>query len=163
MIIGLPPFYDENVQEMYQRILYMNLVFPPGEMSPEVALALFFSLFLVEAKGYAKCPDPQCQDFVTKMLERDPRKRLGRNGVHEIKEHPFFRSINWADLGEGKVSPTWKPPVGKDDDTANFDESFTSLAAVDSVSTPGAVGASVQRQFANFTYYNGSLSKVDCI
>ena len=97
------------------------------------------------------------------MLERDPRKRLGRNGVHEIKEHAFFKSINWVELGEGRVSPSWKPPVGRDDDTANFDESFTSMAAVDSVSTPGVVGASVQRQFENFTYYNGSLSKVDCI
>lgn len=93
------------------------------------------------------------------MLERDPAKRLGRNGVHEIKEHPFFRAINWTELAAGIVSPTWKPPVHGDDDTANFDETFTSMAAVDSVSTPGAVGPSVQKQFANFTYYSGSLAK----
>jgi serum/glucocorticoid-regulated kinase 2 len=92
------------------------------------------------------------------MLERDPNKRLGRLGVHEIKEHPFFAPINWTDLVAGHVTPLWKPPVLGDDDTANFDEAFTSMAAVDSVGTPGAVGASVQQQFANFTYFNGSLT-----
>ena len=35
MITGLPPFYDENVQEMYQKILYQTLTFPP-EVSPAV-------------------------------------------------------------------------------------------------------------------------------
>jgi hypothetical protein len=37
------------------------------------------------------------------MLDRDPSKRLGRAGVHEIKEHPFFKAIDWEVLrGETK-------------------------------------------------------------
>lgn len=39
MITGLPPFYDENVQEMYQKILYAPLTFPP-EVSPAVCFFL---------------------------------------------------------------------------------------------------------------------------
>ena len=35
MLTGLPPFYDENVQEMYQKILYQPLTFPP-EVLPAV-------------------------------------------------------------------------------------------------------------------------------
>jgi hypothetical protein len=30
MTTGLPPFYSENVQEMYRNILYNKLLFPPG-------------------------------------------------------------------------------------------------------------------------------------
>ncbi len=35
MLTGLPPFYDENVQEMYQKILHQPLAFPP-EVCPHV-------------------------------------------------------------------------------------------------------------------------------
>lgn len=28
----------------------------------------------------------------------DPAKRLGRNGVQEIKDHPFFSCIEWDSL-----------------------------------------------------------------
>lgn len=35
--------------------------------------------------------------------------RLGRNGVQEIKSHPFFKSINWTNLRN--CPPPYKPPV----------------------------------------------------
>jgi serine/threonine protein kinase len=35
MLTGLPPFYDENTQEMYQKILYEPLTFAP-EVPPAV-------------------------------------------------------------------------------------------------------------------------------
>lgn len=68
---GLPPFYDENVNTMYQRILRDPLVFPP-DMS-------------YEAKS-----------VMTGLLQRDPSRRLGHHGGEEIKRHPFFaRHIDW--------------------------------------------------------------------
>ena len=37
------------------------------------------------------------QDIITKLLTRDPAKRLGaRAGAEEVKAHPFFCGINWA-------------------------------------------------------------------
>ena len=37
------------------------------------------------------------QDVITKLLTRDPAKRLGaRAGAEEVKAHPFFCGINWA-------------------------------------------------------------------
>jgi hypothetical protein len=29
------------------------------------------------------------------LLDKDPNKRLGRNGSHEIKCHSFFERIDW--------------------------------------------------------------------
>mmetsp|Transcript_22882 Transcript_22882/g.26242 ORF Transcript_22882/g.26242 Transcript_22882/m.26242 type:complete len:106 (-) Transcript_22882:191-508(-) len=37
-------------------------------------------------------------DIISKLLERDPNKRLGANGVDEIKSHSFFKKINWKKL-----------------------------------------------------------------
>ncbi len=34
-------------------------------------------------------------DFVNKLLEINPEKRLGKNGIQEIKNHPFFQNFNW--------------------------------------------------------------------
>ena len=31
----------------------------------------------------------------------DPYKRLGSNGIHEVKEHPFFEDIEWDALTQG--------------------------------------------------------------
>lgn len=68
---GLPPFYDENVNTMYQRILMDPLVFPP------------------DISGEAK-------SVMTGLLQRDPTRRLGANGGEEIKRHPFFaKYIDW--------------------------------------------------------------------
>jgi serum/glucocorticoid-regulated kinase 2 len=68
---GLPPFYDENVNTMYQRILSDLLNFPP-DISPEA------------------------RSVMSGLLQRDPSKRLGANGGEEIKKHPFFaKYIDW--------------------------------------------------------------------
>lgn len=40
---------------------------------------------------------PECQDLITQLLVKEPAKRLGtRAGAEEIKQHPFFKGINWA-------------------------------------------------------------------
>jgi serine/threonine protein kinase len=39
------------------------------------------------------------QDFITRLLERDPENRLGYDyGAKEVKAHPFFSDINWDDV-----------------------------------------------------------------
>ncbi len=41
---------------------------------------------------------PEAHDLVTKLLIIDPKKRLGYNGAEEVKQHPFFKGINWDQL-----------------------------------------------------------------
>ena len=38
---------------------------------------------------------PECQDFIKKLLVKDPSKRLGHAGdVKEVLAHPWLQSIN---------------------------------------------------------------------
>ena len=60
MIAGLPPFYDRNRQVMYKKILESPLK-PPPFMSAEAA------------------------DLCSKMLVKEPTKRLGYNGAEEVR------------------------------------------------------------------------------
>ncbi|KAJ8082506.1 Serine/threonine-protein kinase [Marasmius tenuissimus] len=128
MMTGLPPFYDENVNTMYQRILTDPLNFPP-DMSSEA------------------------RSVMTGLLHRDPTKRLGANGGEEIKRHPFFaKYIDWSRLLAKGYAPPFKPAVESVLDVANFDPDFTNEEAQDSVVTDSALSQTVQDQFHGFTY-----------
>lgn len=88
MLTGLPPFYDENTNEMYRKILSEPLHFPGHDVVP-----------------------PAAKDLLTKLLNRDPAERLGANGSAEIKAHPFFHAIDWRKLLQRKYEPAFKPNV----------------------------------------------------
>ena len=34
-------------------------------------------------------------DLLSKLLVKEPSKRLGANSIHELKAHPFFASVNF--------------------------------------------------------------------
>jgi hypothetical protein len=60
-------------------------------------------------------------------LNRNPRHRLGAlHDAAELKQHPFFKSIDWRALSLKQVTPPFKPNVESDESTANFDPEFTS-------------------------------------
>ena len=55
--------------------------------------------------------DTDAIDICTKLLCKDPSKRLGANGPLEIMEHPFFsKHINWTDFKIGVIPPPMVPP-----------------------------------------------------
>ncbi len=37
-------------------------------------------------------------DFINKMIYRKTNKRLGFNGIFEVKEHEWFKGFNWEEL-----------------------------------------------------------------
>nr|AML77337.1 putative LOV domain-containing protein [Boerhavia dominii]AML79007.1 putative LOV domain-containing protein [Boerhavia dominii] len=73
MLYGRTPFRGKNRQKTFANILYKDLTFPS---SIPVSLA--------------------ARQLIYALLNRDPASRLGsRGGAEEIKQHPFFRGINW--------------------------------------------------------------------
>jgi len=56
-----------------------------------------------------------------------PANRLGsKRDAAELKEHAFFKTIDWDALSRKEVTPPFKPDVESDESTANFDPEFTS-------------------------------------
>merc|ERR1712154_196682 len=66
------------------------------------------------------------KDLITKLLERDPKKRLGStdSDIKEIQRHPFFKNIDWDKLYKREIEAPYKPNVKGIDDTSNFDDMF---------------------------------------
>lgn len=73
------------------------------------------------------------RDFVLKMLEKNPKRRLGGNhrDASEIKEHPFFQGINWQELRAKRRKAPYKPPLTSEDDVQNFSSEFTDMVPED--------------------------------
>lgn len=96
-----------------------------------------------------------CRALLAGLLTKEPANRLGAgpDDAHEIMNHPFFASVNWADLVAKKIPPPFKPQVESETDTRYFDSEFTG----ESVElTPPENDASLARiqeeQFPQFSY-----------
>jgi len=51
------------------------------------------------------------RQLIYRLLHRDPANRLGSyEGAMEIKQHPFFRGINWA-LVRATTPPELEAPL----------------------------------------------------
>ncbi|OOF99734.1 hypothetical protein ASPCADRAFT_138508 [Aspergillus carbonarius ITEM 5010] len=129
MLTGLPPFYDENTNDMYRKILQEPLTFPSTDIVP-----------------------PAARDLLTRLLDRDPERRLGANGAAEIKSHHFFANIDWRKLLQRKYEPSFRPNVMGARDITNFDREFTSEAPQDSYVDGPVLSQTMQQQFEGWSY-----------
>jgi len=67
------------------------------------------------------------------LLNRNPKHRLGAvRDAAELKEHTFFKPIDWTALSLKQVTPPFKPVVESDESVANFDPEFTTTDLNDS-------------------------------
>jgi len=136
MLTGLPPFYDQNMQRMYDKILNAPLRFP-AYMSPEA------------------------KSLLSALLQRKVEDRLGSSSDDSasIKKHPFFAGIDWNAVKNKTTNPEFKPPnrLGSID-TGNFDAEFTNEQACDSVVTTNLSETQKnQAQFPGFTYEEDNI------
>ncbi|TFY83934.1 hypothetical protein EWM64_g52 [Hericium alpestre] len=103
MCCGWSPFYAEDTQQMYKNICFGKIRFPKGVIGEDG------------------------KQFVKGLLNRNPKHRLGaQRDAEELKEHAFFKHIDWEALASKQVPPPFKPVVESDESTANFDPEFTS-------------------------------------
>ncbi|GIY17186.1 hypothetical protein CDAR_388101 [Caerostris darwini] len=99
MLMGYPPFCSETPQETYRKVMNWRetLIFPP-----EVPIS------------------NEARDLIQRFCcEADKRMGAG-GGVEEIKQHPFFKGIDWAHIRERPAAIL--VDVKSIDDTSNFDE-----------------------------------------
>eukprot|EP01112_Ceratiomyxa_fruticulosa_P006119 TRINITY_DN16920_c0_g1_i1.p1 TRINITY_DN16920_c0_g1~~TRINITY_DN16920_c0_g1_i1.p1 ORF type:complete len:388 (-),score=91.85 TRINITY_DN16920_c0_g1_i1:245-1408(-) len=129
MLTGLPPFYSQNINIMYQKILKGELRFPT-----------YIS--------------PEAKSLLEGLLTREVDKRLGTNGGDEVKAHPWFKGLDWDALNRKEIDPPFKPKVKSDADTSQIDPVFTQEKAIDSVVEGSAIAekAAESDGFEGFTY-----------
>ena len=78
------------------------------------------------------------KDLISKLTDVNPKKRLGRNGADEIKQHAFYRGLNFNYVYNKRYKPPFIPQLVDDYDTVYFDKMFTSekVDKLPNVSTP---------------------------
>jgi len=110
MLFGIPPFFNENVEMMYELITNKELRFPKK-----------FNV------------SDEAKDLLRKLLVKDQKQRFGNNGgFDEIKKHPFFKDMDFQALEAKKIEAPFKPILEDSFDVTNFDDEFTSEELVSS-------------------------------
>lgn len=68
-----------------------------------------------------------CKDLIRNLLIKDPSKRLGsQDDAAEIKNHPWWKDLNFDDVLNRKLTPPIKPEFKDTMDVGFFDANFTS-------------------------------------
>lgn len=110
LLVGVPPFYSTNVQQMYKNILKNTLKF-----KQDIAIS-------AEAK-----------DFIAGLLDKAPEQRLGSIADSlEVMNHPWFRDFDWKNLLDRKLDPPYNPMKDGGHWIDNFDQAFTRQLPADS-------------------------------
>jgi serine/threonine protein kinase len=74
LLTGTTPFRGARRDATFDNVLKRPLAFPA-----------------------APALSPACRDLISRLLTKDPLQRLGAvAGADEVKQHPWFASINWA-------------------------------------------------------------------
>ncbi|KAF2144997.1 uncharacterized protein K452DRAFT_133467 [Aplosporella prunicola CBS 121167] len=106
LLTGAPPFSAANTAKLHDKIVRQKLQLP-----------YFLS--------------PDAKDLLTRLLRKEPAKRLGGNmpkDLATIKAHRFFRGIDWKALAKRDVEPPIIPLITDPELAENFSKEFTELA-----------------------------------
>ncbi|KEG03829.1 rac-beta serine/threonine protein kinase, putative [Plasmodium vinckei vinckei] len=105
MVNGKLPFNGKSRDVLFENIKYKKIKIS-NKLSPEIG------------------------DLLKKLLQKNPRKRLGSGitDAEEIKKHPFFKNINWGDVSSKKISPPFKPVLFNITDLRYFDDEFLCMS-----------------------------------
>ncbi|KAL2062392.1 hypothetical protein VTL71DRAFT_6658 [Oculimacula yallundae] len=99
-LTGYPPFWDSNPIEIYKKIVGKEVRFPSD---PPIS--------------------PEARDIILSFCVVDRSKRLGNisGGAQRVKDHPFFKGVNWEDVYYRKERGPIIPPVRYPGDAQCFD------------------------------------------
>ncbi|EZA49768.1 cAMP-dependent protein kinase catalytic subunit [Ooceraea biroi] len=98
MNAGYPPFYAQDPMKIYEKIVAGKYKF---------------------AHHFGE----ELRDILKNILQVDLSRRYGnlKEGSIDIKKHRWFQSIDWVQIYQQKVQPSFIPHCGSHGDTSNFD------------------------------------------
>lgn len=97
-LVGTVPFFGQTVEELFAHVINDEIEWPDSDEweVPEDA-----------------------KDLITQLLQHNPLDRLGTGGASEVKEHLFFRDIDWHSVLRQKAE--FVPQLDHEEDTSYFD------------------------------------------
>ena len=100
LLYGMPPFYCNNRNELFERIKSKQPYFP---------------------NSWSK----EARNLLMILFEKDPTARMSL--CENIREHSWFKSINWERLERREVQPPFIPKIENEEDVQNFSHEFTEI------------------------------------
>jgi len=98
MLVGYPPFCSDSPQETYRKVMAWKDTL---QLPPEATISR------------------ESEDLIRQLCS-DAKTRIGREGISQMKDHPFFDSFLWEQIRNEKAPID--PKVKSIDDTSNFDD-----------------------------------------
>ena len=93
MLVGIPPFFDQNYSKMFDLIQNSDVTFP-------------------DPKKYNIKVSDIAQDLIRKLLVKQKDNRLGSTrGFEQILAHPFFKDIDIEMLMKKEIKPPYMPKI----------------------------------------------------
>uniref|UniRef100_H2Y6L5 non-specific serine/threonine protein kinase n=1 Tax=Ciona savignyi TaxID=51511 RepID=H2Y6L5_CIOSA len=96
-LVGCVPFFGQTPDDLFMQAINDDIVWPEGEDS-----------LSDEAINLISC-----------LLDRDALSRLGSRGAFEVKNHPYFTTMDWNNLLRQKAQ--FVPQIDDEEDTSYFD------------------------------------------
>ncbi|XP_078590617.1 protein kinase C epsilon type-like isoform X3 [Branchiostoma floridae x Branchiostoma japonicum] len=131
MMAGQPPFEADNEDDLFESILHDDVLYPVWLSKEAVAILKAF-------------------------MTKNPAKRLGcvaaQGGEAAIKQHVFFKDIDWEALLDRRVKPPFRPKIKTKKDANNFDQDFTREEPVLTPTDDAVVKAINQEEFKGFSF-----------
>ncbi|KAL5018078.1 hypothetical protein ScPMuIL_003800, partial [Solemya velum] len=156
MLAGQPPFDGEDEEELFTSITDHNVSYPKSLSKEAVAICKGSKHYLILSMMTVRKKVSKDQFSLFQLLTKNPVKRLGCGpiGERDIKDHSFFKRINWEKIESRDVQPPYKPKIKSRKDVSNFDREFTSEAPKLTPTDKLFIMNLDQTEFAGFSFIN---------
>ena len=114
-----------------------------------------------EEIAFDKKISEEAKDLIINLLIFDPKSRLGSgvDGGEKIKNHNFFKGVNWKDVWDRKLEPPFVPNLKSDQDLKYFDSSFTDESVGSLLGKNSLKERGFSNEYSGFSYLAPSVSK----
>ncbi|XP_032906679.1 microtubule-associated serine/threonine-protein kinase 1 [Amblyraja radiata] len=96
-LVGCVPFFGDTPEELFGQVISDDIMWPDGDEA---------------------LPD-DAQHIISCLLHPNPLDRLGTGGTYEVKQHSFFKDLDWNSLLRQKAE--FIPHLESEEDTSYFD------------------------------------------
>ncbi|KAM9324613.1 LOW QUALITY PROTEIN: microtubule-associated serine/threonine-protein kinase 2 [Gastrophryne carolinensis] len=107
-LVGCVPFFGDTPEELFGQVISDEIAWPDGE----------------------EALPTDAQDLISKLLRQNPLDRMGTGGAFEVKQHRFFKDLDWNGLLRQKAE--FIPQLESEDDTSYFDTRSERYQHIDS-------------------------------